>query len=121
MTHIYLRLVSQVLVYIVNISRAISKCFFVPSSSPWLVVVELRNSQKIRGTLHSVDQFHNIRLTDIAEAELEKYPHMFNVRTSFIRGSVVRYIHLPEQEVDTALLHDATRHDYEIRAKSGGK
>ena len=85
------------------------------------VVVELRNSQKIRGTLHSVDQFHNIRLTDIAVAELEKYPHMLNVRTSFIRGSVVRYIHLPEQEVDTALLHDATRHNYEIRAKSGGK
>ena len=96
-------------------------CSFFKSLVGKEVVVELRNSQKIRGTLHSVDQFPNIRLTNIAVAELEKYPHMFNVKTSFIRGSVVRYIHLPEQEVDTALLHDATRHDYEARARAGGK
>lgn len=111
--------------HVLLLSRAISRkmlfCSFFKSLVGKEVVVELRNNQKIRGTLHSVDQFHNIRLTDIAVAELEKYPHMLNVRTSFIRGSVVRYIHLPEQEVDTHLLHDATRHDYEARAKAGGK
>ena len=29
----------------------------------------------------------------------------------FIRGSVVRYVHLPSGAVDTALLEDATRRE----------
>ncbi len=32
-----------------------------------------------------------------------------SVKNCFIRGSVVRYIQLPVDEVDTALLQDATR------------
>lgn len=32
-----------------------------------------------------------------------------SVKNVFIRGSVVRYVHLPGQAVDTALLEDATR------------
>lgn len=31
------------------------------------------------------------------------------VKNVFIRGSVVRYVHLPSSAVDTALLEDATR------------
>ncbi len=31
------------------------------------------------------------------------------MKNVFIRGSVVRYVHLPGQAVDTALLEDATR------------
>lgn len=31
------------------------------------------------------------------------------VKNVFIRGSVVRYVHLPANAVDTALLEDATR------------
>jgi hypothetical protein len=32
-----------------------------------------------------------------------------SVKNCFIRGSVVRYVHLPPEHVDTALLQDATR------------
>ena len=32
-----------------------------------------------------------------------------SVKNVFIRGSVVRYVHLPGTAVDTALLEDATR------------
>lgn len=32
-----------------------------------------------------------------------------SVKNVFIRGSVVRYVHLPGASVDTALLEDATR------------
>jgi U6 snRNA-associated Sm-like protein LSm2 len=38
-----------------------------------------------------------------------KYPHLSAVRSVFIRGSVVRYVHLPAGAVDTTLLEDATR------------
>ncbi|RUS83057.1 hypothetical protein EGW08_009196 [Elysia chlorotica] len=69
----------------------------------------LERERCICGTLHSVDQFLNIKLTDINVTDPEKYPHMLSVKTCFIRGSVVRYVQLPADECDTQLLQDATR------------
>jgi len=75
------------------------------------VVIELKNDLSICGTLHSVDQYLNIKLTDINVTDAEKYPHMLSVRTVFVRGSVVRYVQLPADEVDTQLLQDAARRE----------
>jgi len=75
------------------------------------VTVELKNDVSIRGTLKSVDQFLNIKLEDITVVEELRYPHMSAVKNVFIRGSVVRYVHLPAAAVDTALLEDATRRE----------
>ncbi|XP_066842729.1 LOW QUALITY PROTEIN: U6 snRNA-associated Sm-like protein LSm2 [Anser cygnoides] len=72
-------------------------------------VVELKNDLSICGTLHSVDQYLNIRLGDISVTDPEKYPHMLSVRNCFVRGSVVRYVQLPADEVDAQLLGDAAR------------
>ena len=76
------------------------------------VVVELKNDLSICGTLHSVDQYLNIKLTDISVIDREKHPHMSSVKSAFIRGSVVRYVQLPADEVDTQLLQDATRKEF---------
>ncbi|KFY41994.1 hypothetical protein V494_02653 [Pseudogymnoascus sp. VKM F-4513 (FW-928)] len=73
------------------------------------VTVELKNDIQIRGTLKSVDQYLNIKLDDISVVEEIKYPHLSSVKNVFIRGSVVRYVHLPGAVVDTQLLEDATR------------
>jgi len=73
------------------------------------VVVELKNDLSICGTLHSVDQYLNIKLVDISITDPDKYPHMLSVSNCFIRGSVVRYVQLPSDEIDTQLLQDATR------------
>lgn len=43
-----------------------------------------------------------------------------STRDMFIRGSVVRYVHLPAGAVDTALLEDATRREAEA-AKNKAK
>ena len=56
------------------------------------VTVELKNELTITGTLHSVDQYLNIKLNKIRVANEQKYPHMMSVRNCFVRGSVVRYI-----------------------------
>lgn len=48
------------------------------------MVVELKNEMKIRGTLHSVDQFLNIKLENITVLDEEKYPHM--VGDIFLEG-----------------------------------
>lgn len=76
------------------------------------VTVELKNDLSLRGTLKSVDQFLNIKLQDITVLDESRYPHMSAVKNVFIRGSVVRYIHLSANNVDTALLEDATRREF---------
>merc|ERR1712225_182731 len=75
------------------------------------VTVELKNDISIRGTLKSVDQYLNIKLDDITVLDELKYPHLSSVKNIFIRGSVVRYVHLPAASVDTPLLEDATRRE----------
>jgi len=73
--------------------------------------VELKNDLCITGTVHSIDQYLNIKLNKIQVKDPELYPHMLSVRNCFVRGSVVRYIQLPVGSVDTELLHDATRRE----------
>ncbi|KAH7297915.1 hypothetical protein KP509_25G018400 [Ceratopteris richardii] len=75
------------------------------------VTVELKNDLAIRGTLHSVDQYLNIKLENTRVVDQVKYPHMLSVRNCFIRGSVVRYVQLPPDGVDIEILHDATRRE----------
>ncbi|KAF8065934.1 LSM2 [Scenedesmus sp. PABB004] len=74
------------------------------------VTVELKNDLSITGTLHSVDQYLNIKLSATRVAS-DKFPHMMTVRNCFVRGSVVRYVLLPAGSVDVELLHDATRRE----------
>nr|OQO28977.1 hypothetical protein B0A51_03786 [Rachicladosporium sp. CCFEE 5018] len=86
------------------------------------VTIELKNDISIRGTLKSVDQYLNIKLDDISVVEELKYPHLSSVKNVFIRGSVVRYVHLPANAVDTPLLEDATRREASqtaAKAKAG--
>ncbi|CAF0791267.1 unnamed protein product [Didymodactylos carnosus] len=73
------------------------------------VVVELKNDLSIAGTLHSVDQYLNVKLTEVQVLDPEKYPHIQSVKHCFIRGSVIRYIQLPPDDVDTQLLQEAAR------------
>ncbi|KAE9981285.1 hypothetical protein EG328_011746 [Venturia inaequalis] len=75
------------------------------------VTVELKNDIHVRGTLKSVDQFLNIKLENVSVINELKYPHLSAVKSVFIRGSVVRYVHLPATAVDTTLLEDATRRE----------
>ncbi|CAG8467686.1 7490_t:CDS:2 [Paraglomus brasilianum] len=76
-----------------------------------VVTVELKNDLAITGALVSVDQFLNIKLDNIRVVDQQKYPHMMAVKNCFIRGSVVRYVQLPANAVDTALLQDAARRE----------
>lgn len=75
------------------------------------IVVELKNDMSLLGTLDSVDQYLNMKLMDVTVTESEKFPHMLAVKNIFIRGSVIRYVHLPADEVDVELLQDASRRD----------
>ncbi|KAK0454936.1 U6 snRNA-associated Sm-like protein LSm2 [Armillaria borealis] len=81
------------------------------------VTVELKNDLSITGVLKSVDQFLNIRLDNIQVLDPARHPHMMAVKNCFIRGSVVRYVQLPGENVDTQLLEDATRREAQAQAK----
>mmetsp|Transcript_15187 Transcript_15187/g.29649 ORF Transcript_15187/g.29649 Transcript_15187/m.29649 type:complete len:97 (-) Transcript_15187:432-722(-) len=75
------------------------------------IVVELKNDLAIRGTLHSVDQYLNVKLLNVTVDDTENFPHMQSVKNCFVRGSVIKYVQLPATEVDTELLQDATRRE----------
>ncbi|CAH1730879.1 unnamed protein product [Aphis gossypii] len=79
------------------------------------IIVELKNDICVTGRLHSVDQFLNIKLIEVCVSDPEKYPYMNYISESFIRGSVVRYVQLPVNSVDSQLLQDAARKEITIR------
>lgn len=74
-----------------------------------VIVVELKNDMQIRGTLASVDQYLNFKLTGVEAVDKERFPQLLAVKDLFVRGSVIRYVMVPPEEVDTALLQDAAR------------
>ena len=76
------------------------------------VVVELKNNLSVRGRLHSVDQYLNVKLEDITVLDADTYPHLLSVKNCFVRGSVVRYIHIFPKDLDVELLEDATRREF---------
>lgn len=81
------------------------------------VIVELKNDLQLRGTLVSVDQYLNVKLNNLRVEEPTQQPHLASVNNCFIRGSVVRYIHLPKDSVDLEVLHDATRRNHRTETK----
>jgi len=86
------------------------------------VTVELKNNLSLRGTLHSVDQFLNIKLNNVSVVDAARYPHLVAVSTCFIRGSVVRFVHVEPEDVDVELLQDATRREFrEMKVAAAAK
>lgn len=71
--------------------------------------MELKNDVVLTGTLHSVDQYLNIKLLNVSVVQPEKYPQLTALTNSFIRGSVIRYVQIPPEHVDVELLQDAAR------------
>ncbi|WRK33273.1 U6 snRNA-associated Sm-like protein LSm2, partial [Cryptosporidium parvum] len=74
-----------------------------------VVTVELKNDLQITGTLHSIDQYLNIKLNNTTVNQNESFIHLGSLKNCFIRGSVVRYIFFPPSEVDIELLQKACR------------
>ena len=73
------------------------------------VCVELKNDLSLTGTLESVDQYLNVKLSNVDVVDKERFPQLLACKDSFIRGSTIRYIQIPRNEVDTELLQDAAR------------
>ena len=73
------------------------------------IAVELKNDVVLTGTLHSVDQYLNIKLTNVSIVNENRYPQLTALKNCLIRGSVVRYVQINPSDVDTELLQDATR------------
>lgn len=75
------------------------------------MAVELKNDVVMTGILHSVDQYLNVKLINVQVVEPQKFPQLIALSNCFIRGSVVRYIQIPPEQVDVQLLQDAARQE----------
>ena len=69
----------------------------------------MKNDLSLTGTLESVDQYLNVKLTNVEVVDKERFPQLVSVKSCFVRGSTIRYIQIPRDEVDTELLQDAAR------------
>ena len=63
----------------------------------------------LTGTLESVDQYLNVKLSNVEVVDKARFPQLVSVKNCFVRGSTIRYIQIPRDEVDTELLQDAAR------------
>ena len=54
------------------------------------VAVELKNDIVLTGILLSVDQYLNIKLSNVSVVDVDKYPQLVSIKNCFVRGSVVR-------------------------------
>ena len=79
--------------------------------------MEVKNDLVLMGTLHSVEQYLNVKLTNVRVLDSNKYPQLLTLKNCFIRGSMVRYIQLLPKDVDTELLQDAARKENAPQAK----
>ena len=68
------------------------------------IAVELKNDVALTGTLHSIDQYLNIKLLDARVVDAARHPQLVAVSSVFVRGSVVRYVQLPAADVDADCL-----------------
>ncbi|KAF6000591.1 U6 snRNA-associated Sm-like protein LSm2 [Cyanidiococcus yangmingshanensis] len=74
------------------------------------ITVELKNDLCIRGRLTAVDQYLNVRLAQIHVSNPDAPLVLLLLRnTCSVRGSCIRYIHLPTDKMDADLLQEATR------------
>ena len=80
--------------------------------------MELKNDVVLTGTLHSVDQYLNVKLVHVRVVNATKYPQLCALQNCFVRGSVVRYIQISPEHVDTELLQDAARKENTIQKKN---
>jgi len=85
------------------------------------VTVELKNDVAITGTLQSVDQYLNVKLSAVSIENPEKYPHLVSLKNCFIRGSVVRYIHITPDAVNVEKLQDDCRREAKTERASRTK
>ncbi len=101
--------------------RAHSLPPFAPLQEGKTVLIELKNSLQIRGTLASVDHYLNMKIDNVEVVDRESFPQLLSVKSLFVRGGVVRYVHLPADAVDTELLQDAARKEAMEAARAGSK
>jgi U6 snRNA-associated Sm-like protein LSm2 len=79
------------------------------------VTVELKNDLAVKGILHSVDQWLNIKLENVQVVDKVRFPQLQTVDSLFIRGSVVRFVMMDPKDVDTDLLQEATRRESQAK------
>jgi U6 snRNA-associated Sm-like protein LSm2 len=48
------------------------------------IIVELKNDMSVKGVLVAVDQYLNLKLSDIKVVEEDKYPHLVRLSLQYI-------------------------------------
>ncbi|KAM3145729.1 U6 snRNA-associated Sm-like protein LSm2 [Paramecium bursaria] len=74
------------------------------------VTVELKNGLQITGQITYVDQNLNFNLLNPEVPNQIEQPQFVSLKNTFIRGSNVRYIHIPD-DIDKQVMIEACRNE----------
>lgn len=72
------------------------------------IIAELKNEVVIKGVLQSCDFYLNLSMIDVEVLNRKAFPQLGPIADTFIRGSSIRYIHLPPEDVDLPRLKALT-------------
>lgn len=73
------------------------------------VIVELYNNLILKGILVSINFQMNIDLIDVEVLSASLFPQLPAISETFIRGSSIRYVHLPIEDFDFSRAHSLTK------------
>jgi len=85
------------------------------------VIVELKNGFQVEGTMSACDQYLNVYLKDIkiigqisdsnikSDSDTNEYSYLLSLKTCFLRGSIIRFIHMKSSNINTSELVEAGR------------
>jgi U6 snRNA-associated Sm-like protein LSm2 len=63
------------------------------------VIVELKNEVVLKGILQHSDNYFNLKLMEVEVLDSESFPQLPRLSSAFVRGSAVKYVHLPPEDV----------------------
>ncbi|CAD8139540.1 unnamed protein product (macronuclear) [Paramecium tetraurelia] len=75
------------------------------------VTIELKNGLQIQGQITYVDDNLNFNLVDPEVSDPVKQPQLITLKNSFIRGSTVKYVHIPQEELQEEVLISACKNE----------
>lgn len=81
------------------------------------IIIELKNNVVMKGQIESCDLYFNTKLVDIEVLNRSAFPQLPKITSAFVRGSSIRYVHLPLEVVDLDKLHKDTK-EYNLNLRN---
>lgn len=82
------------------------------------VIVVFKNDLMMKGKLQFCDDLMNLKLFETEVLNAQAFPQLPDIDTAMVRGSSIKYVLLPPEEVNLEELHSMTAYYNQRRPES---